>query len=50
MHGSGDSDGVLTDEYTQQEQQDAVDAIEWIAKQAWCNGKVGMMGISWGGF
>ena len=50
MRGSGDSDGVLTDEYTQQEQQDAVDAIEWIAKQAWCNGKVGMMGISWGGF
>ncbi len=50
MRGSGDSDGVLTDEYTQQEQQDAVDAIEWIANQAWCNGKVGMMGISWGGF
>lgn len=50
MRGSGDSDGVLTDEYTQQEQQDAVDAIEWIAKQDWCNGKVGMMGISWGGF
>lgn len=50
MRGSGDSDGVLTDEYTQQEQQDAVDAIEWIAQQDWCNGKVGMMGISWGGF
>lgn len=50
MRGSGDSDGVLTDEYTQQEQHDAVDAIEWIAEQEWCNGKVGMMGISWGGF
>lgn len=50
MRGSGDSDGVLPDEYTQQEQQDAVDAIEWIANQVWCNGKVGMMGISWGGF
>ncbi len=50
MRGSGDSEGVLTDEYTQQEQQDAVDVIEWLAKQEWCNGRVGMMGISWGGF
>ncbi len=50
MRGSGDSDGVLTDEYTQQEQEDAVDAIAWLAEQAWCDGKVGMFGISWGGF
>ena len=50
MRGSGDSDGVLTDEYTEQEQLDGVDCIHWIAEQSWCNGKVGMMGISWGGF
>ena len=25
-------------------------AIAWIAQQAWCNGNVGMTGISWGGF
>jgi uncharacterized protein len=50
MRGSGDSDGVLTDEYTAQELEDGVDAVAWIAAQAWCNGKVGMMGISWGGF
>jgi putative CocE/NonD family hydrolase len=50
MRGSGDSDGVLVDEYTRQEQDDAVDAIAWIARQPWCNGRVGMMGISWGGF
>ncbi len=24
--------------------------IEWIARQEWCSGAVGMMGISWGGF
>src|SRR5262249_10507101 len=24
--------------------------IDWIAKQPWCNGKVGMFGSSWGGF
>ncbi len=50
MRGSGESDGVLVDEYTEQEQQDGVDAIAWIARQPWCDGNVGMMGISWGGF
>jgi putative CocE/NonD family hydrolase len=29
---------------------DAVAVIEWLAVQPWCNGSVGMMGISWGGF
>ena len=24
--------------------------IAWLAAQPWCNGAVGMMGISWGGF
>jgi len=50
IRGSGDSEGVLHDEYTPQEQQDAVDAIAWIAQQPWCTGSVGMFGISWGGF
>ena len=27
-----------------------VDVIAWAAAQPWCSGKVGMMGISWGGF
>jgi putative CocE/NonD family hydrolase len=50
LRGSGDSDGVLTDEYLQQELDDGVDAIRWIAAQPWCTGDVGMIGISWGGF
>lgn len=50
MRGSGDSDGVLTDEYTPQEQEDAVEVIAWLTEQPWCDGNVGMMGISWGGF
>ena len=50
IRGSGDSDGVILDEYLKQEQDDAVEAIAWIARQPWCSGKVGMMGISWGGF
>jgi putative CocE/NonD family hydrolase len=49
MRGSGSSDGVLYDEYTDQEVDDGVAVIEWIAEQSWCNGKVGTMGISWGG-
>jgi len=49
MRGSGSSDGVLHDEYTDQEVDDGVAVIEWIAEQSWCNGKVGTMGISWGG-
>ncbi len=50
IRGTGDSDGILTDEYTPQEQRDALEIIEWIAAQPWCDGGVGMMGISWGGF
>ena len=50
MRGSGDSDGVLLDEYLPSEQDDAVETIAWMARQPWCNGVVGMWGISWGGF
>jgi putative CocE/NonD family hydrolase len=34
----------------EQEQDDGVEIIAWLAKQPWCNGSVGMRGISWGGF
>ena len=50
LRGSGESDGVLTDEYLQQELDDGVEVIRWIAQQPWCTGTVGMIGISWGGF
>ena len=50
MRGNGDSEGVMLDEYTKQEQDDALEVIAWIARQKWCTGKVGMFGISWGGF
>ncbi len=48
--GSGDSDGLIHDEYLLSEQDDAVEVIAWLAAQAWCNGRVGMRGLSWGGF
>ncbi|MCP4767877.1 MAG: CocE/NonD family hydrolase [Gammaproteobacteria bacterium] len=50
IRGSGESEGVLLDEYLALEQDDAIEVIGWIAAQPWCNGKVGMMGKSWGGF
>jgi len=50
LRGTGDSEGVCHDEYLPQEQQDGYDVIAWIADQPWCDGKVGMIGKSWGGF
>jgi len=50
MRGAGDSEGVLLGEYLKQEQDDALEVIDWITAQRWCSGKVGMIGISWGGF
>ncbi len=50
IRGNGDSDGLMTDEYTIQELADACEVIEWLAAQDWCSGSVGMMGKSWGGF
>ena len=50
MRGCGESTGLMLDEYLQQELDDAVEVIKWLADQPWCSGKVGMMGKSWGGF
>src|SRR5262249_6707901 len=50
MRGSGDSDGLMDDEYAAQELDDGKALIAWIAAQPWCTGKVGMIGSSWGGF
>ncbi len=49
LRGAGDSEGLMVDEYLLQELQDGCDAIAWIADQPWCDGNVGMIGISWGG-
>ena len=50
MRGSGDSDGMLMDEYLEQEICDGLEVLEWLEGQPWCSGNVGMFGISWGGF
>ncbi len=48
--GTGSSEGINTDEYTPREQQDCVEAIEWLAQQSWCSGRIAMFGASYGGF
>lgn len=50
IRGSGDSDGVLYDEYLALEQDDDLAVLSWLGAQPWCSGRVGMIGYSWGGF
>lgn len=50
VRGTGSSEGFAENEYVIQEQLDGYDVIEWLAAQEWCSGKVGMQGISYGGF
>jgi hypothetical protein len=44
MRGTGDSAGV-NDAFVG-EMQDGYDTVEWVASQPWCNGEVGMFGVS----
>ena len=50
IRGTGDSGGLMEDEYSEAELDDGLAVIAWIASQPWCSGAVGMIGISWGGF
>src|SRR6056297_2060398 len=50
IRGTGDSEGVLTDEYTADELADGLEILRWLEQQPWCDGQCGIMGISWGGF
>lgn len=50
LRGTGDSEGITTDEYLPEEQQDGYDTVEWIARQPWCDGQVNIIGLSYGGF
>ena len=51
IRGTGNSEGrLIAYEYTDQEQADGEIVIDWLSKQSWSTGNVGMFGISWGGF
>lgn len=51
IRGTGRSEGqTIPYEYSDIELDDGEVVIDWLAKQEWSSGKVGMFGISWGGF
>jgi uncharacterized protein len=51
IRGSGRSEGKVVDgEYSEQEQLDGEEIIDYLSKQKYSNGSVAMFGISWGGF
>jgi len=50
IRGTGSSGGYTDMMMRKQEWEDGYDAVEWIADQEWCDGNVGMTGVSYGGF
>lgn len=48
LRGRGSSDGGH--QFFRSEHKDGYDAVEWAARQPWCNGKVGMWGVSYQGY
>ena len=51
IRGTGSSEGAVPPrEYSERELDDAVDIIDQLSKMPESNGRVGMWGISWGGF
>ncbi|HTK00666.1 MAG TPA: CocE/NonD family hydrolase [Bordetella sp.] len=48
VRGTGSSSGASLDAYSDDEQQDGYDMVEWAARQPWCTGAVGMIGKSYG--
>ena len=51
IRGTGNSEGVtIPYEYSDIELDDGEEVIDWLSRQDWSSGQVGMFGISWGGF
>jgi uncharacterized protein len=50
ISGTGASTGIIVNEYVEQEQKDNLAVMDWLEEQDWCDGSLGMWGISWGGF
>lgn len=49
FRGLGGSGGVNAECFSPQEGHDGHDVVEWIARQPWCDGNVGMWGVSYPG-
>lgn len=50
VRGTGTSEGIAEDEYTEREHRDWLFVIDWLATQGWSTGSVGMWGTSYSGF
>ena len=50
IRGTGASTGIIVDEYVEREQLDTLAVFDWLENQSWCDGNLGMWGVSWGGF
>ncbi|MDX6730721.1 MAG: uncharacterized protein QOC54_669 [Baekduia sp.] len=48
FRGLGSSSGATLDAMNRQEGDDAAEIVEWAAAQPWCDGNVGMWGLSYG--
>ena len=49
VRGTGKSDGEYRGWMSAQEAEDGHDLVEWIASRPWCDGNVGMVGVSYYG-
>ena len=49
VRGTGASEGEYIGLLGTQEGRDGYDLVEWLAKQPWCDGNVGMIGYSYYG-
>jgi len=49
VRGTGDSEGIILDEYSEAELADGVAVLQWLSQQPWSSGAAGMRGLSWGG-
>jgi uncharacterized protein len=49
VRGRGDSDGTFAFTLRSHEAEDGYDSVEWIAGQAWSDGRVGTTGLSFAG-
>ena len=51
IRGTGNSEGrTIPYEYSDIELDDGEVVIDWLSRQPWSTGNIGMFGISWGGF
>ncbi len=47
VRGTGKSEGKYIGSFSKTEAEDGYDLVEWVARQPWCDGNLGMVGISY---